>query len=275
MIDSVVLLGVGNVAFHVAKLFAGRCTIYGTSRSQDRFSLFAAAGITPLLVTGDAPPKEVMEDAHVLVSFPPDGTTDAAWSAVCANAKRIIYISSTGVYGKTKGIINEDSPVDLEDPNARKRLLAESVWRKSNGIVLRCPGLYGPETGLHLRLKKDGMKIPGDGKHFVSRIHLDDLARIIEACFERGRDNSTYVVGDLEPSTHLEAITWVCEHMGMDLPGFVDLTEVSPMLRGSRRIDPRKILSEFKITLQYPSYREGYGAILGAPASLPASNLPD
>ncbi len=264
MIDSVVLLGVGNVAFHVAKLLAGRCTIYGTSRSEDRLSILTAAGITPLLIRGDAPPKEVMKDAHVLVSFPPDGTTDTAWSAVCTEAKRIVYISSTGVYGKTKGIISEDSPVDLEDPTARKRLLAESVWRKSNGIVLRCAGLYGPETGLHLRLKNNGMKIPGDGHNYVSRIHLDDLARIIEACFERGRDNSTFVVGDLGPSTHLETITWICEHMGLDLPGFAHLTEVSPTLRGNRRIDSRKILSELKITLQYPTYREGYGAILKA-----------
>ena len=77
-------------------------------------------------------------------------------------------------------------------------------------------------------------------------------------------ENSTYVVGDLEPSTHLETITWLCNRMGLEVPGFADLSEVSPTLRGNRQIDASKLLHELNITLQYPSYRDGYGAILAA-----------
>ncbi len=270
MSDSIVLLGVGNVAFHVAKLLSQRCTIFGTTRSADRVPSLEAAGIRPIVVTGnatpgdalhgDALPAQLLTNANVLVSFPPDGITDATWSSQCTGCKRIVYISSTGVYGKTKGVINEDSPVDEDDARAATRIEAENIWRQRGATILRCPGLYAAETGMHLRMNH--LKIPGDGKSYVSRIHLDDLARIIAACFERPMESSTYVVGDLEPSTHLESITWLCGRMGIEVPGFADLSEVSPTLRGNRQIDSSKLLKELNITLQYPSYREGYGAIL-------------
>jgi len=262
MSDSIVLLGVGNVAFHVARLLSPRCTIFGTTRSADRIQLLEAAGIKPIVVDGDLLPSQLLANANILVSFPPDEATDAAWSAQCAHAKRIIYISSTGVYGKTSGVINEDSPVDHNDPRALRRIEAENIWRQRGAIVLRCPGLYAAETGMHRRMGQ--MKIPGDGTNYVSRIHLDDLARIIEACFERTLNNSTYVVGDLKPSTHLETISWLCERMGVELPALADLSEVSPTLRGNRQIDSSKLLKELGLTLQYPTYREGYGAILDA-----------
>ncbi len=267
MLDSIVLLGVGNVAIHVAKLLSNRCTIFGTTRSADRVSLLEANGIRPLLVDGDSLPKHLLADANILVSFPPDGRTDSLWSEQCTEAKRIVYISSTGVYGKTRGVINEDSPVDGDDPKAAGRIAAEDVWRERSATILRCPGLYASETGMHLRI--DHLKIPGDGTNYVSRIHLDDLARIIRACFERTPVSSTYVVGDLKPSTHLETITWLCERMGVKLPGYADLPEVSPTLRGNRQIDSSKLLKELNITLQYPTYRDGYGAILDAIASSP------
>lgn len=262
MSDSIVLLGVGNVALHVAKLLSSRCTIFGTTRSSERVPLLEAAGIRPILVTGEALPKQLLEDANVLVSFPPDVTTDLAWSSQCADCRRIVYISSTGVYGKTTGVINEGSPVDSEDPRAASRLDSENIWRQRGATILRCPGLYASETGMHLRMSH--LKIPGDGKNYVSRIHLDDLARIIAACFENQMGNSTYVVGDLEPSTHIETITWLCNRMGVEVPGFAELSEVSPTLRGNRQIDASKLLHELNITLQYPSYRDGYGAILAA-----------
>lgn len=262
MSDSIVLLGVGNVAFHVAKLLSNRCTIFGTTRSVDRVPLLEAAGIQPIVVTEGAPPEHLLAGANVLVSFPPDGTADKTWSSQCAGSRRIVYISSTGVYGKTEGVINEDSPVDRDDQRAAARIEAEGIWRQCGATILRCPGLYASETGMHLRMSN--LKIPGDGKNFVSRIHLDDLARIIVACFEKPMEGSTYVVGDLEPSTHLETITWLCKRMGIEVPGFVDLSEVSPTLRGNRRIDSSRLLKKLDITLQYPTYREGYGAILNA-----------
>lgn len=262
MKDKVILFGVGNVAFHVAKLLSDSFTIYGTTRKNERVPLLESRGIKPLLVESGLADSDLVNGANVLVSFPPDGVTDAAWSAQCTTARSIIYISSTAVYGKTKGEINEDSPVDLEDPIATKRLLAESIWRQLNAVVLRCPGIYGPETGLHLRLKNGSLTISGQASHYVSRIHLDDLARIIAACFEKPRAGQTYVVGDHNPSTHMEAISWLCEQMELPLPAQSSDKEAPAMLRGSRRVDASKILADLQMTLLYPSFKDGYAEIL-------------
>lgn len=261
MIESFVLLGVGNTALHLARRLAGRCTIYGTTRSPERVSVLESAGIKPVIVENDFPLASLCENANVLVSFPPDGATDLVWSERCLSARRIIYISSTGVYGKTAGVIDENSPVDVSEPSAMRRLQAEELWREKAAVTLRCPGLYAAESGMHLRINQ--IKIPGDGSRFVSRIHLDDLACIIETCFMKERlELSTYVVGDLQPSTHLETITWLCQEMGAELPAFAPLDQVTPTLRGNRQIDSSRLLNELGITLQYPTYKEGYREIL-------------
>lgn len=261
MTDSQVFLGVGNVALHVARLLRGSGTIYGTTRSPERVEALRAVGIEPVLVDEKPPDRQLLNGANVLVSFPPDEHTDSLWAELCNEAKRIIYISSTGVYGKTSGVIDENSPVDSEEPTAVRRLQAEQTWQKYGAFVLRCPGLYAAESGMHLRINH--LKIPGDGTRYISRIHLDDLARIITACFAREKlQHMTYVVGDLQPSTHLETATWLCEQMGVPLPEFAPMSEVSPTLRGNRQVDSSLLLNELHITLQYPSYREGYADIL-------------
>ncbi|RTL40680.1 MAG: hypothetical protein EKK48_15580 [Candidatus Melainabacteria bacterium] len=267
MTESFVFLGVGNVALHLARLLSRRCTIYGTTRSVERVSVLESAGIEPVVVDSKPPAASLFENANVLVSFPPDGATDLSWSERCLKARRIIYISSTGVYGKTSGVIDESSPVDASEPSAARRLKAEEVWRNKGAIILRCPGLYAAESGMHLRINQ--VKIPGDGSRYVSRIHLDDLARIIEACFAReSLELSTYVVGDLQPSTHLETITWLCQAMGAELPDFAPIDQVTPTLRGNRQVDSSRLLKELSITLQYPTYKEGYREILSHSARL-------
>jgi hypothetical protein len=50
--------------------------------------------------------------------------------------------------------------------------------------------------------------------------------------------------------------------MKVALPDYAPLSDVSPTLRGNRQIDSTRILQELNISLQYPTYREGYTAIL-------------
>ncbi|HEY9731243.1 MAG TPA: NAD-dependent epimerase/dehydratase family protein [Drouetiella sp.] len=263
MSRSLVLLGVGNVAIHVARCVSSYSTIHGTTRTAERIDELRANGIDAHLIDHQPSIKKIVDDNDVLVSFPPDGVMDAALAAQCIGSRRIIYISSTGVYGKVSGRIDENSNVDGSEPSAARRLQAEEIWRNRGAVVLRCPGLYASETGMHLRLNQ--IKIPGDGSNYVSRIHLDDLARIICACFEKDEmQRDTYVVGDLHPSTHLETITWLCRQLNAPLPDLAPLSEVSPTLRGNRQIDSSCILQELQISLHYPSYKEGYSAILAS-----------
>lgn len=282
------LLGVGQTARAVlAFLRSGKGdefgiefqTIYGTTRSLSKASELSEMGVEPILF--EAPLQfhcsdrfdsgedktfnrlsEVAANACVLVSFPPDGVSDRMLSLCAKKAHRIIYISSTGVYGKTQGLIDENSPVDKSQESAHLRLEAEEIWHRLGAIVLRAPGLYDFSYGLHLRLLSGQYRLPGDGTNYVSRIHLEDFARLIVAAFARATPGSTYVVGDLKPSTHLEVVKWLCAELKLPMPEKQPLSEANPTLRGNRQINARKILSDLQVTLAFPTYIEGFSDCL-------------
>ncbi|MBX9690641.1 MAG: hypothetical protein K2X27_28255, partial [Candidatus Obscuribacterales bacterium] len=95
--------------------------------------------------------------------------------------------------------------------------------------------------------------------NFISRIHLEDLARIVRAVFEAGiMADSTYLVGDENPCSIGEVANWLCQEMNLPLPESIALEEAHPTLRGNRAIDASRILNELQLKLLYPNYKEGY-----------------
>ncbi|CAN5565358.1 hypothetical protein BH11CYA1_BH11CYA1_49110 [soil metagenome] len=294
----IVLLGVGQTARAlVAYLFrhfeSKQLAIWGTTRAHSGDAL-GELGIAPILLgQGDWRQQliEACHDANVLVSFPPgpfqsasfksdsiksdlidareqpEQDSDQVFSELisAARPKTVVYISTTGVYGKTRGVIDESSAVDREDPRALVRLNAEKIWQEQ-AIVLRAPGLYSSNSGLHKRLLSGNYSLPGDGTNYVSRIHLDDLAAIISKIFFQEKpviSPQIYVVGDLKPSTHLEVVSWLCQQLSLPMPPSKPLSEVNPTLRGSRQISSAKILADLDLKLKYPSYVEGMSECLG------------
>ena len=261
-----VLLGFGNVALAVRAAAGCYNEIAGTTRSVERLSSIDTQGVKSFLLSAELGKsvRELIEGADLLVSFPPERQSDEVLSKLAKSARKIVYISSTGVYGKISGKIDESSPVDLEFPGAAERLGAEELWREQGAIVLRAPGLYGPKTGLHIRLRERTYRLPGDGQNHISRIHLADLARIALAALECGIAASVYVVGDLAPVPQIEVVEWLCRKMNLPLPLSVPLDEVSPTLRGNRQVMADRVLRDLDLKLLFPSYKEGFEQCLTA-----------
>ncbi len=260
---NLVLLGVGTAGWAVATLLKDKAQIVGTTRQPGKLFAFVENGIDPIVMPW--PSAEVIEPltpgAEVLVSFPPDGTTDAILAPGCRSARSIIYISSTGVYGKTSGRI-DDASEPIVDETSKLRLEAEDIWRSIGATVLRAPAIYGPETGLHVRLREGKFAIPGDGSGLVSRIHVEDLARIADAVFQQGIRNETFVVGDLQPASHKEVVEWLCAKYNFPMPPYAPLGEVTAHLRSSRSVDSSRVLKTLGLELKYPTYKEGFAAFL-------------
>jgi nucleoside-diphosphate-sugar epimerase len=260
----IVLIGVGMVARAVYDAVRGDAEVVGVTRNPNRLFEFVNAGLNPIVMP--TPSAEVIASVvggtHVLVSFPPDGTTDAILAPGCTNAKSIVYISSTGVYGAHRGRVDDETPVASHEPQTLERLRAEQIWRDVGATVLRPPAIYGPTSGLHIRLRKGDYTIPGDGSGIVSRIHVDDLASLIIPAFNDKQQRDTYVVGDLRPASHKEIVEWLCQQMDLPLPPHAPLEEVSPQLRASREVDGSRALRELGVTLKYPTYKEGFAALL-------------
>lgn len=242
--SKLVLLGVGQTARSLVNHFSSQSAleIWGTTRGTSGAAL-VELGIEPIFLDQQRSWQEtlakVCRDAFVLVSFPPGDNSDQAFSEIvfASEPQAVVYISSTGVYGKTEGVIDESSAVDESDLRALVRLNAEKIWA-AKSTVLRAPGLYNAKSGLHLRLLSGTYRLPGDGLNHVSRIHLDDLAAIIARVFASQPllARQTYVVGDLKPASHLEVVTWLCKQLSLPLPAAAPLSEVDPSLRGNRQI---------------------------------------
>lgn len=270
----IVLLGVGNAANAVISLARMRACneIVVTTRNSEKKEKLSRSGLKVIL--GDSSEKTFIhqletesQNAHVLVSFPPDGHSDSVLSAAVKSARKIVYISTTGVFGGAKGRVDENTPVDGRDEKTLNRLQAERIWQDVGAVILRAPGLYGPATGLHLRLRSGTYRLPGHGQNHISRIHLDDLANIVLAAFEKAMPSSVYVVGDEMPVPHIEVVKFLCSRMNLPMPETMPFEEAHSTVRGDRQVVGTKVLKDLGLVLKYPSYKEGYEQCLEATAT--------
>lgn len=267
--EKLFFFGVGNTALWVADQADDRFALFGTTRQPVKVAALKKAGIEPILIAEKFSShqanslKAILADAYVLVSYPPDPISDMRFGELIDGVKSLVYVSSTGVYGRRAGLIDESTEVDAEGESAQKRLTQERFWSERHAVVLRAPGLYCPASGLHIRLAKGSYRLPGDGSNYTSRIHLKDLGRLILSAFERSLlPASPYLVGDLHPASQIEVVTWLCARMNLPMPASLPLAEAPKSLQANRRVNPAKILAELNFTLEFPSYKEGFAHCL-------------
>ena len=204
------------------------------------------------------------EGADVLVTFPPDGRTDAALAAAVRGARSVLYVSSTGVYGGRVGRIDEDTPTDARESKAAQRLEAETLWRDAGATALRAAGIYGPGRGLHRRLLDGSYRTPGDGSRVVSRVHVDDLAAMALGCLDRGLRAEVFVAADDAPTPQGEVVRALCGWLGLPLPPSVALDEAPETLRHDRAVLNARVKAALGLALRYPTWREGFAQCLAA-----------
>jgi nucleoside-diphosphate-sugar epimerase len=265
-VDRLLFLGVGTIASAVQRALP-TLPAAGTTRAtpDQRFR-----AITPIAASDHAAIRAAARGAHVVVSFPPDGHVDRAWSELMTGAASIAYLSSTAVYPADAGLVTEASAVSASAGRAALRLAAEQLWHDAGASIVRLPAFYGLSTGLHVSLARGSFRMPGNGSNTVSRVHEDDAARFVCAALA-APPRSLLLAGDDEPAPVAEVVEFVCTRFGLPLPASTEGEQIPLSLRASRSIDNRATKAEHRIELAYPSYRQGYQAIYLALANSPGS----
>ena len=252
------VLGSGYTGTEVVRrAVAEGLAVFASVRRPEQLRELGELGASPLLlpeldasIAGYVDPQ-----THVVVTFPPDGSTDERIAPALTQAGAITYVSTTSVYAHVTGHIDDATEVPPPSEQTRPRLLAEQTYRQLGGTVLRCPGIYGATRGLHCRVLRGEYAMPGDGSAILSRIHVYDLASFILASFKaRGE---TFVVGDLKPATHREVVGFICANYGVPFPGSTPIEGVSRTLKANRAIDSQRARRLLGVELRYPSFREG------------------
>jgi nucleoside-diphosphate-sugar epimerase len=216
---------------------------------------------TRLAVRGvamDLGEARVDEDAIVVVTAPPSGA-EARFAAAMARdgARRIVYVSSTGVYAAAGGAWVDEAFPTVSGPrlDAEAALAAGAV----PCVRLRAAGIYGPGRGAIARLQAGTYRIVGDGDTHVSRVHVDDLAAAVIAAGDARAPGSVYNVADDDPCTSNELAEAACAALTLPLPPHVPLDRVDPsvaaMFTADRKIDNRRLKQELGWEPRFPSWR--------------------
>jgi nucleoside-diphosphate-sugar epimerase len=179
--------------------------------------------------------------------------------------KRFFYTSSTSVYGQQRGEwVNEDSPT--EPTNFSGRLLLEGEQIVSNALCattsIRFGGIYGPGRYRLIDRVKNGGACKSEPPLYTNRIHRDDCAGMLRHLFELDRPKNLYVGVDCEPATECEVMGWLAARLGVAHPECVGCEEGDMVwTRGNKRCDNARLLAS-GYQFRYPTFREGYMAVL-------------
>lgn len=206
-----------------------------------------------------------------VTALPPGQAIRAALQAAYgAGAECFIYFSSSGLYGASPdddAWIDEDTPIVHDDPPMKNVLSDEDTIAQSTfglrTVTLRLAPVYGPGRGVRERLRKGDYRLLEDGKHAISRIHVDDVVRVVFAAEERAPAKSTFLVADDEPTTQHDYASFLCERMGLPMPPSRAMFEpgAPKVAHRNRRIRNARMKEALGIELRYPTYREGEAAI--------------
>jgi nucleoside-diphosphate-sugar epimerase len=281
----VLIVGCGYIgrALGARYLAEGR-SVTGVVRSVDSVLLLRKIGIHPVAADFDEAVAGVNLSSESLIFYmapPPDtGTTDPRMTRFLQALEtyrppRIVYLSTTGVYGDCEGAwVDEESPVNPRTDRARRRVDAEQqlmAWRerrRGQVVILRVAGIYGPGRLPLAPLRKGLPVIAQDQAPWSNRIHADDLVAVCHAAMAKGRDGEVYNVSDGNPGTMTEYFNRVADLKKLDRPPVIGRDQAREelparmlsYLQESRRIDVGKMLRELELELRYPTIDQGLPA---------------
>ena len=136
--------------------------------------------------------------------------------------------------------------------------------------LFRLAGIYGPGRGPFEKVRRGtARRIIKQGQVF-SRIHVEDIAQVLEASIRQPNPGAIYNMCDNDPAPPQDVIGYAAELLGVPLPEAVDfeVAEMTPMARSfyaeSKKVSNTRILKELGVTLRYPDYRTGLEALLAA-----------
>ena len=185
------------------------------------------------------------------------------------NIQKIIYISTSGVYGDKKDrIVSESESVQPITDRAKRRVNAELQIRSTglNYTILRVPGIYGKNRLPMKRITERLPLIKRDVCKHTNLIHVKDLARLIVACLHNKKSNmSTINVSDGTPIKTTDYYLHIYDLIGQPYPEFIDYEDACQLydkkrlsfLNESRILDTRLMREIFPNIIKFKDIREG------------------
>jgi nucleoside-diphosphate-sugar epimerase len=274
----ILIFGCGDVGIALGRLLAADGhRVYGLRREASAIAkpLIPVAGdVTELTTLEDLPPVDF---AFYLVAA--TGYSDAAYRAAYVDGvrnalvalgksqgvRRFFFASSTGVYGQWDGAwVDETTPAEPDGFSGRRVLEGELTLASGSfpTTVVRFGGIYGPGRRRLIERVQSGKPCVDDPPQYTNRIHRDDCAGVLRHLMNLKDPESLYLGVDCEPAAECQVMTWIADKLGLAPPqrvpagaGAVSMQRANKRCRNTR-------LQASGYRFRYPTFREGYGALL-------------
>ena len=275
MKNKFLIIGCGDIGRRVAKLHQND-SLFAVVQSKASVLACQKLGITAQQSDFDQHvilPKDAIQSIYYFMPPPPTGRDDTRIKAFLKklesnnkSKKRIVLISTTGVYGDSKGAwIDETTPTNPKADRAYRRLSAEKYiidWSEKTGgeyMILRVPGIYAKNRLPLARLKKGLPVVKVSEAGWTNRIHADDLAQACIAAMECSFSNEIINICDGNPSTMTDYFNKIADYANLPRPPQISMKEAEATLsagmvsylKESRRIRNEKMLKLLDFKLQY------------------------
>ena len=277
---SVLIAGCGDIGSRLAtQLLNKGWQVYGLRRSIERLPA-GVKGIAGDLFSEQCPAQwPTGQIDYVVYSAAATDHDEAGYQAAYVDGlthtlawlkqngqqpKRLLFVSSSGVYGQKNGEwVDEMSLAEASSYSGRIMLEAERVALKSGipASTVRLTGIYGPGREWMLGQVRKGYRVAVDPPLYGNRIHADDaaglLAFLLDADLQGKTLDDCYIGVDNDPAPLAEVVGWLRERLGVTTWA----EEASVRRAGSKRCSNARAKA-LGWEPRYPSYREGYGEIL-------------
>lgn len=178
--------------------------------------------------------------------------------------RRLLFVSSSGVYGQQAGEwVDETSPAQATGYSGRVMREAEDLALASGlpTTLVRLTGIYGPGRQWLLKQVREGYRVASEPPLYANRIHVEDAAGLLAFLLRADAAGTPladcYLGVDDAPAPLHEVVGWLREYLGVS-----HWAEQSSVRRaGSKRCSNARARALGWVP-QYPSYREGYAAVL-------------
>jgi len=269
------ILGCGfSGSFFAKRIRELGCTALTSSRSEtknpDSFVFNSESSVVPN--------KKIFDGVtHILSCIPPDKNgNDPVLKSLKTQLKSLSlewagYLSTTGVYGNTKG----DWVSEIDEPNplqrrSHNRLNCEKEWIES-GLpvqIFRLPGIYGPGRSTFEAIKNNKIRVISKTNQVFSRVHVADIANAIIYLLQN-KNSLKFCqiinIADDEPCSQLEVIQYCYDLLGSTMPKpilFEDAKkELSPIAQSfwmeNRRVSNKLLCETLGYKLIYKNYKIG------------------
>ncbi len=270
--NKIAIVGCGWLGLPLAKAFLKNgFLVNGSTTTKEKISILEENGIRPFLFSLPTSSKELIDCLNVdivIINIPP-GRKDPNVAihfpekvhsilTNIPNHTKILFISSTSVYGDLQGVVNEktipkpstasgQALYHIEQKLLNQSNSVERDWSKRSSI-LRLSGLVGGSR-IQGRFFAGKKNIPL-GEAPVNLIHRDDCIRIIIGLIEGEKWGELYNLScDFHPDKRTFYIK-ACIDAGLDVPSF--------LAEGKKRkiINSDKIKSDLGIKLLHPNPME-------------------